>query len=318
MKAASQVRTLGLILLGMLAQFGEARAQRPPAAAEACGGLELGVSHVKGGAAPYVRLVADAKPGNFLLDWGTTRSSISQKLFPSASGTITIGALSLPGIANVRFLVRRYELFYEPPGGQAGIVGTDLLATFSAHLRYGESTRVWMSTSSCDGKRLAAAGYIAVRQTGYFGRALERNGSRPNVPILLARIGSVQFPAQIDSGYDDLAWVHSIDINEALHKAISGSGIELRLVQKSIVATCAGTESRDVFELRGDVQLVGGQGEVITTLNAAHLLPKPLNRCGGIAQMPEPMGQLAASVLRTLGEIIIDGPGESVWVMPRP
>lgn len=318
MKAASQVRTLGLILLGMLAQFAEARAQRPPAAAEACGGVELAVSHVKGGAAPYVRLVADAKPGNFLLDWGTTQSSISQKLYPSASGTITIGALSLPGIANARFVLSRYELFYEPSGGQAGIVGTDLLGTFSAHMIYGESPRVWMSTSSCDGKRLAAAGYIAVGQSGYFGRALGRNGSRPNVPILLVRIGRVQFPAQIDSGYDDLAWAHSIDINEPLHKRISGSGVELRLVQKTTATTCAGTESRNVFELRGDVQLVGARGDVIIELKAAHLLPKPLNRCGGIAQMPEPMGQLAASVLRTLGEIIIDGPGESVWVKPRP
>lgn len=317
MNAASYAKMLGMVFLGAVAQCVEAHAQRPTAAAEACAGTEFDVFHVKGGAAPYVRLVADAKPGSFLLDWGSTRSSIAQKLYPKASATITVSALSLPGLANVRFALSRYELLYEPPGGQAGIIGTDLLSSFNAHLTYGDAPRIWISASACDGKRLAAAGYIAVRQAGYFARVPARNSARPNVPILLIRIGSVQFPAQIDSGYDDVAWAHSIDINEALQKGISAAGIGLRRVQQSTVMTCDGSEIRDVSEVPDGVRIVSEQGQTIAALPRAHLLSKPVNRCGGIAQMSEPMGQLGASVLRTLGEIIFDGPGGNVWLKAR-
>jgi hypothetical protein len=280
-----------------------------------CDARMYAVSHVPGGIAPYVSLTADGHRGHFLLDWGSTGSSVSSRVFADAKGNLAIQKLNLPGRTKATFHVQKYELFSEPPGGQLGIIGTNTLSQLSVHLAYRAAGDVaYISDTPCAASRREANGYVAIKQTGYFSSNPARVKGRPNVPVLFLSIAGVKVAAQIDSGFDDLAWKHSIDVNEALLTRIGAAGIALERRQETTVATCAGNEMRRIQEYKGEIAIKTERGATIATIKGAHLLPKPRNTCGGIAQMEEPMAQIGASMLKTLGDIVVDGKSGTVWV----
>ena len=58
------------------------------------------------------------------------------------------------------------------------------------------------------------------------------------------------------------------------------------------------------------------QGKSIVGADDFHLIVKPANTCGGIADLPEPAAQLGASFLRLFGAVIFDPKTTTVWLDP--
>jgi hypothetical protein len=79
------------------------------------------------------------------------------------------------------------------------------------------------------------------------------------------------------------------------------------------VSTCAGVESREVYDVNG-VAIETNTGAPVRVLGAAKLVRKGANACGGIGAAPEPAAQVAASVLALVGEVVIDPFNETVWL----
>ena len=121
--------------------------------------------------------------------------------------------------------------------------------------------------------------------------------------------------AQIDTGYEDAVYPRSVDINQALFDRLVGSGIEINGSDDIDVWTCEGRERRSVYRVtRRPLMIEDEQGRLIVDTDDFHLIVKPANTCGGIADLPEPAAQLGASFLRLFGAVIFDPKTATVWL----
>jgi hypothetical protein len=129
------------------------------------------------------------------------------------------------------------------------------------------------------------------------------------------RLGDVHTWAQIDTGYDDIVYAHSVDINEALFQRLSEDGKALHHLSDIDVSTCEGRESRQVYTVK-DCSLVieNDQATPIAQIEAFYLILKPANGCRGIGAMSVPAAQLGASFLRLFGTIVFDPQSGTVWL----
>lgn len=287
---------------------------------EACTGTLFKLDRSAGGTAPYIRLRADNRTGSFLLDYGATASSISGRMFPGGGGSIRISDFSLPTFSSGRFLARQYNFAYQPDGGLMGIIGTDFLSLLSAHFSFSPGReRVVLGLGPCDRRRLQSAGFVPVSQGGFFSADTSRlQAGRPNVPVLYLNLAGVRTWAQIDSGYDDRVYKHSIDVNAALFQRLRASGVQLRRIGVINVTTCSGSSQRHVYRAEGtSLRVTTENGRSIRRFSTFHIIPKAPGSCGGIATMNEPAAQIGASLLASLGEIVFDPKDERVWVRSR-
>jgi hypothetical protein len=304
--------------IAVVAALDRHRAAVPPR----CQGERFDLLTAPGGRSPYIRLAADGRTGAFLLDYGTTASSLSQDVFQpemTGGGKIVIDQFSLPSFPSGRFNRAKYDIAPAPPGGQLGVIGTDFLSLLTADFRFRDGGGdVVLGTKPCNGDLLRARGMIAVRETGFFSSDPRRvQMGRGNVPVLFLRIGMVSAWAQIDTGYDDREYPPSIDINEALYRLLSAGGIGLQRVGDSRVITCEGGETREAYRAAaGNVTLTTDSGHEISALADVALIRKAANACGGIADLSEPAAQLGVSILARLGAVVFDPMSETVWVAP--
>jgi hypothetical protein len=129
------------------------------------------------------------------------------------------------------------------------------------------------------------------------------------------RLGEVRAFAQIDTGYEDAAYAHSVDINQALFDRLVESGIKLDRVGDSDVWTCDGHERLPRYRPEDRALTIENErGKPIVQTAYFHLIVKRANGCGGIAEMAEPAAQLGASFLRLFGTIVFDPGNATVWV----
>jgi len=278
-----------------------------------CGGRSLARIAVPNGASPYVELTADGKTGPFLIDYGATRSALSADAFAGPEGSVRKAAISLPGIEEALFHLARYDLLVQPDQGQLGVIGADLLSRLTVELA---PDTVVLGVQPCRPQALIARGLTPVDQTGFFASDPAKTGPRrPDVPVVFLRLGEVRAFAQIDTGYEDLAYAHSVDINQALFERLVESGIKLDRVGESDVWTCDGHERWPRYRL-GDRTLTieNERGTPIVQTDDFHLIVKRANGCGGIAEMAEPAAQLGASFLRLFGTIVFDPKNATVWL----
>jgi hypothetical protein len=316
-KATAIVRTLSLSLAAIafpIIGFGMDIEKTDPGAL--CGGRSYARISVPSGASPYVELAADGVTGPFLLDYGATRSSLSAAVFSGPDGSIKTAAVSLPGIERADFHLARYYLMLQPGKGQLGVIGDDLLSRLTVQLT--EST-AFLSTESCRPEALLAQGLTPVAQNGFFSSDPSKiSAGLPNVPVVFLRLGDVRVWAQIDTGYEDFVYSRSVDINQALFDRLVASGAKLDRVEDIDIWTCDGREHRPVYRVRGRPLTVEDQeGKKIVETEEFHLVVKPANSCGGIADMKEPAAQLGASFLSLFGAVIFDPRNTTVWLGAR-
>lgn len=278
-----------------------------------CGGQPYARTSISGGSSPYVELTADGIKGPFLLDYGATRSSLSAAAFPGSDGSIRHAAISLPDIKSADFHLARYDLLFQPEKGQLGVIGDDLLSRLTVQLT--EST-AFLSRESCRPEALLARGLTPVAQNGFFSSDPSKvSAGLPNVPVVFLRLGDVRVWAQIDTGYEDFVYSRSVDINQALFDRLVASGAKLDRVEDIDIWTCDGREHRPVYRIRGRPLTIEDQeGKKIVETEEFHLVVKPANSCGGIADMKEPAAQLGASFLNLFGTVIFDPRNTTVWL----
>jgi hypothetical protein len=278
-----------------------------------CGGRSAARIALPRGASPYVELTADGKTGPFLLDYGATRSSLSTDAFPGPEGTVRKAAISLPGIEEAVFHLARYDLLLQPRQGQLGVIGADLLSRLTVEIT---PSAVVLGAEPCRPRELTARGLTPVDQAGFFASDAARiDPSRPVVPVVFLSLGDVRAFAQIDTGYDDLAYARSVDINQALFERLVESGIELDKAAEIDVWTCEGRERRPVYRVRDrSLGIETENGKPILSVDDFHLILKQANGCGGIAEMAEPAGQLGASFLQLFGAVVFDPKNATVWL----
>jgi hypothetical protein len=278
-----------------------------------CGGRAYTRISVPNGASPYLELTADGVTGPFLLDYGATRSSLSAGVFSGPDGSMRTAAISLPRIERADFHLARYYHLLQPGKGQLGVIGDDLLCKFILELTEGAA---FLSTESCRREALIARGLTPVAQNGFFSSDPSKIGAGlPNVPVVFLRVGDVRVWAQIDTGYEDFVYSHSVDINQALFDRLVGRGVRLDRVNDIDIWTCDGREHRPVYQVKGrPLTIENENGKQIVETEDFHLVVKPANSCGGIADMTEPAAQLGASFLNLFGAVIFDPRNATVWL----
>jgi hypothetical protein len=278
-----------------------------------CGGRSTARIAVPNGASPYIELSADGRTGPFLLDYGATRSSLSADAFSGPEGTVRKVAISLPGIGEALFHLARYGLLLQPEQGQLGVIGADLLSRLTVELT---PHTVVLGAEPCQPEMLTARGLTPVDQAGFFASDPAKiDPRRPDVPVVFLRLGEVRAFAQIDTGYEDLAYARSVDINQALFERLVESGIKLDEVAEIDVWTCDGRERRPVYRAKDRaLGIETEQGKPIVGADDFHLIVKRANGCGGIAEMAEPAAQLGASFLRLFGTVVFDPKNATVWL----
>ena len=278
-----------------------------------CGGRRYARIAVPNGASPYVELTADGKTGPFLIDYGATRSALSADAFPGPEGAVRKSTISLPGIEEALFHLARYDLLLQPEQGQLGVIGADLLSRLTVELT---PSAVVLGAEPCRPQALIARGLTPVDQTGFFASDPAKiDPRRPDVPVVFLRLGDVRAFAQIDTGYEDLAYGRSVDINQALFERLVQSGIKLDRAGDSDVWTCDGHERWPRYQVKDRALVIeNGHGMAIVQTDDFHLIVKRANGCGGIAEMAEPAAQLGASFLRLFGAVVFDPKNATVWL----
>jgi hypothetical protein len=202
-----------------------------------CDGRRYALSTISNGASPYIGLSADGVFGQFLLDYGATKSSLSASAFAASGGPVKNVAISLPGFKGGSFELKRYDLPVQPDAGQLGVIGTDFLSLLSVQFTGGAA---FLGTQPCQSNALR--GLVPIAQSVFFTSDLSRiDGKHPNVPVVFLGLGDVHTWAQIDTGYDDVLYANSVDINEALFERLTNSGAALDHLADISVSTCEGS-----------------------------------------------------------------------------
>ncbi|ACK50322.1 hypothetical protein Msil_1357 [Methylocella silvestris BL2] len=280
-----------------------------------CGGERFAIERAGGGASPYIRLTAGSVTGAFLLDYGATESLMSSAALPPGAGSTEISNFSLPSFSHGRFKPGSFErLSLQPEGGQLGVVGTDFLARLSAQF---SGDKVFLGPEACAASALAAKGLKPIAQAGFFSSDPSRlPAGRPNVPVVFLNFGGgSSIFAQIDTGYEDVKYRHSVDINRPLFERLAASGAALELVEQATITTCSGSEPRAVYRLKDRPLVIESEaGAPIRRIADFYLTVKAPNSCGGIATMQAPAAQLGASFLKSFGTIVFDPKSETVWI----
>jgi hypothetical protein len=282
-------------------------------AAALCGGRRYEISRFPNGLSPYVALSADGVPGQFLLDYGATRSSLSADAFAMSAGSVKTAAISLPSFEKGDFRLARYDPPVQGRRRQLGVIGTDFLSLLTAQF---SGSALFLGDRPCDLDALRARGLVPVSQAGFFSSDPPTIGDGlPNVPVVYLRLGEVRAWAQIDTGYADTVYPLSVDINEALYDRLNESGARLERLPDIGVWTCEGRESRRVYAVRDQALAIENeQARPILETESFALIVKPANGCGGIGAMSTPAAQLGASFLKLFGTIVFDPKSATVWL----
>jgi hypothetical protein len=280
-----------------------------------CGGRRYDITRFPNGPAPHIALTAAGVSGEFLLDYGATRSSLSADAFAMSAGSVKTAAISLPSFEKGDFRLARYDQPVQSGRRQLGVIGTDFLSLLTAQF---SGSALFLADRPCEAKALNARGLVPVSQKGFFSADLATiDPGLPNVPVVYLRLGEVRAWAQIDTGYADTVYPRSVDINEALYDRLAGSGVKLERLPDIGVWTCEGRESRRVYAVRDRVlRIENERARPILETESFALIVKPGNGCGGIGAMKAPAAQLGASFLKLFGTIVFDPKSATVWLDP--
>ena len=277
-----------------------------------CGGVGYVLHSARPGSPPYIELTADGVSGQFLLDYGATRSSLSAASFATSTGALKSVNLSLPGFDHGVFELKRYDLPLQAADRQLGVIGTDFLSLLTVQIT---ESAVFLGEQPCQPATMRARGFVPVSQDHFFSSDPSAVDARlPNVPIVFLRLGATRVWAQIDTGYDDAIYPHSVDINQALYERLIQDGMRLRRVSEMTVLTCEGRETRPVYAVDNSLVVETDQSEPIVRTGNFFLVLKQANGCGGIGAMSEPAAQLGASFLRLFRAIVFDPKSKTVWL----
>ena len=142
-------------IAGLACALGLGRLRRNPQSRRGalCGGRRYEFTRFPNGLSPYIALTAAGVPGEFLLDYGATRSSLSADAFAVSAGSVRTAAISLPSFEKGDFRARALRPAGAKPGRrQLGVIGTDFLSLLSAQFT---GSAVFLGDRPCNSNALA-------------------------------------------------------------------------------------------------------------------------------------------------------------------
>ncbi len=287
---------------------------------------------------PYVRVAVNGSRAQFVIDFGADVSAITPAGFGASRPQPMAGTADRYADFDFFGRWRNVRLQAQPVapvvGGmtQAGVIGTDFLSRHIYTLDYPHG-RVFRAAAGafCADRRLHDAGFVALDTRAYYAAtpgalSCPRAGAGrhcPNIPALPIRLGTVTAVAQVDTGFDDAAIRHSININTALFNALQRAGVAL--VPRPDIALTLSTCQRGVTErvtawqlpAGAALEFVGASGQPVRRFADATLFvkqpPAAARVCGGIGTWPQPAAQLGASFFAD-GALVVDPYSARVWL----
>jgi len=302
---------------------------------------------------PYVSLPVGAYRGEFVVDYGTTFSSVDLAAFP-APGPSTSGCdrarLGVPcTVDDFAFFaspspVRLVTQDFRGVVGsvrQAGIIGTDFTSLRVVALSYAAARMFVAGSGPCSEAAWRAAGFTALSSAGFFtddprslapmtsvDDAAPASARVPDVPTVPVRVGGARAVAQLDPGFDDALVPSSVNVNAAFHRAIVASdpGALMRDAARDLsLTTCVVGVAEPVEAYRlapGRALEFIDEGDAVARRYPGATIfvkrtPPAARGCGGIGTWTAPAAQVAASFFVDMGAIAFDPFASRVWVPAR-
>jgi hypothetical protein len=274
-------------------------------------------------ARPFVRMQLAGRNGNFLVDTAASVSSVDGAAFSLTPGSnARLEGSTFPTITGGNFAVFNWSKAPAPPGGLAGVIGTDFLSLRVAEFRYDAAApSLEVTEQHCPPRRFEDAGFTSISQDGYYSSdPMRLRPNTLNIPVVFIRVGSVIAPAQIDSGFSETGSVRGVvQINEALFSALRSAGVAMTPFSdiSFSLTDCRGDVSIPaLWQTKGvPLQITTREGKALFEYEELLLEVKPTpTACGGIATSPQPMGQIGAEYLRRWGTFVLDPFNERVWL----
>lgn len=284
---------------------------------------------------PYALARVGAAEGYFLLDFATTASTIDPKGFAD-------GVVPQP-VDGTTDQFAGFD-FYGPWGAvrldvqdhsgvngtvrQAGILGTDFLALNTFTLDYAKGVVYRADALSfCSDEILRAEGMKPLGTAGYYSYDLDKvQPGFPNVPTVPVRVGTATAVAQLDTGYDDALYKHSVNINKPFFEALKAAGVALVPVPGADLAlsTCVPGQQETITAYKvgpgASFDFVSTDGSVAYSEESVLLFVKdtPLaaKQCGGIGTWSIPAAQVAASFYNDARRLVFEPYTSRVWIGP--
>ena len=313
MVGAARAVVAGLLLALLFAQAAAAKEET------LCSGIIVPLT-LSGGHSPYVRTHLGSHEGYFQVDTGSTLSTVDAELFRRpVNSMVLLEDFGFPSFPRGSFTALKFRSVPNlRDGRQIGQVGTDFLQRRAAEFHY-EASAPYLAISEqpCSAERLKTAGFIAVSQRGYFGSDTSRLGG-VNTPVVFAHIGSVAFPAWIDTGFDETGIVGAILVNEPLVSKLRAAGIGLRPGGSGNAVNCHGERlDTKVWRVVDEpMKITTEQDRVLFSYGPPVLAILPHSSCGGPGNSKVPVAMLGAAYVNWWGTLVLDGLTEQVWLSP--
>lgn len=275
------------------------------------------------GGAPYAELRIGASSGRFLVDFGTTSSTIDLGAMTPGPPTPHPMPRS-PMVFDGGYFLRPLPFLAMTPTShsgmagevrQAGILGMDQLGSGLFLLDWAAGT-IARAETPCDESSLRALGLVPVPALPTSGHARV-----PTVPIV---IGGVSIPTQVDTGFADHVVPRSINVNRAAYDALVAAGVRLTAapdLDLDLTTCVRGTmEHVTAYRLgpRATAHFVDAEGEHVREIESPALFvksaPEAARTCGGVGTWDEPGAQLGVSILVDGGRAAFDFAGGVVWL----
>lgn len=327
---------LALLIMALAGSLASTAAR----AASDCAGVRFDILTPGLASTPYVVLKAGGRTGPWLVDFGSTITSVYADAVaaPASGEPAPLFAFALPGFSPAP------KSLPVVPGGHSrqgvgspiGTLGTDILRNLTTEIHFEESSdpHVIFTDPACPREPPSRAGYSRTGQAGLFSAHPETHTSNlPNVPVLFIaleeRSTDRQQPrlpdpkwspatwAQIDTGYADSYWPYSVDINEAYLALLKGAVPSLTRAGLVPVSGCGQEDTlREVYVAPGwRLNIQPDMPQRPIPFDSFYLVVKPkVTACGGIGPMPAPAAQLGASFLRAFGTTLIMPAQGEVWI----
>ena len=283
---------------------------------------------------PYTKVKVSEFEGYFLLDFGTTGSTIDTKNF--INGTPKLSSNSTNKFDNFDFfgswgtvslnIQNHSNITGLNDFKQAGIIGTDFLALNIFTIDY-ENGFLYRANKNnfCSNEELINLGFKATSTAGYYSNNLNElnNTCTDNIPTIPIKIGKISAVAQIDPGFDDSIFRHSLNISQAFFDAMIEAGIELieNPSANLTLSTCINNVNEIVkaYKLPIGIQfsITSTDGNPIELHSDINIFlkqtPLEAKNCGGIGTWKIPAGQLGASFLLDSKKVTFDPFESKVW-----
>ena len=313
-RASAVAAALGLALRAAAAAPGPATPVAPPRAL--CGGGAEVPLDVASHGRPFVHMRLGSVSGAFLVDTGSSFSSIDAAAYGQVAGArVSATGSSLPTVSRGDDL-RAADLSGVPgPSRTTGIIGTDFLSNRTTEFHYeGAEPHLVLSEAPCGD--LSGRGLLRFDERGLFGPPSRTRPPDANLPSVFMRIGPVRFRAWVDTGfYEDVPGrpAGAVKANAALVAELRAAGVRLDPAGGVTSVTCDGRTHADPVA-RASEPLVEEGGDPAAGVASPMVQEVSADACGGPGNVRTPLGMVGVAWLARWGTLVLDPLGGAVWV----